>query len=174
MKIIHRIIEIGHTLITVLFIAAAGALAVFAMLELWRGITPLAATPVGERLNAILECIGLLTIAVAALELGQTILEEEVQREAQLSAPTRVRRFLSRFLVVVVVALSVETVVSVFNFAHTDPARLPQAAMVGIAAAALQAGWGVFVRLNQSAEALEPEAMAQAKHEDAEVTKSKE
>jgi hypothetical protein len=62
----------------------------------------------------------------------------------------------------------------VFNFAHTDPARLPQAAMVGIAAAALLAGWGVFVRLNQSAEALEPEAMAQAKHEDAEVTKSKE
>jgi hypothetical protein len=34
------------------------------------------------------------------LALGQTILEEEVHRQAQMSAPTRVRRFLSRFMVV--------------------------------------------------------------------------
>ena len=68
------------------------------------------------------QSIGLLTIAVVALELGQTILEEEVLREAQVSAPTRVRRFLSRFMVVIVVALSIETVVAVFEFAtRTQP-----------------------------------------------------
>ena len=33
-----------------------------------------------ERFVAVLECIGLLTIAVASLELGQTIFEEEIQR----------------------------------------------------------------------------------------------
>jgi hypothetical protein len=109
-------------------------------------------------------------VAVAALELGQTILEEQVQREAHLAAPTRVRRFLSRFMVVVIVALSVETVVSVSNLAHADPARLPQAATIGLAAAALLAAWGFFIRLNRSAEDLEPEAMAQAKREDAKVT----
>jgi hypothetical protein len=57
----------------------------------------------------------LLTIAVVALELGQTILEEEVQREVQVSAPTRVRRFLSWFMVVVTVALSIETLVADWN-----------------------------------------------------------
>jgi len=111
--------------------------------------------------NFILEGIGLLTIAVVALELGQTILEEEVQRKVQVSAPTRVRRFLSRFMVVVVVALSIECLVTVFAFAHEDPARLPQAAAIGIAAAVLLAAWGIFIKLNKSAEELEPEAMAE-------------
>jgi hypothetical protein len=110
-----------------------------------------------------------LTIAVAALELGQTILEEEVLREAHMSAPTRVRRFLSRFMIVIVVSLSIETLVAVFQFIHDDPSRLPQAATIGLAAAFLLAAWGLFVRLNKDAEQLEPEAMEKAKSEDAQV-----
>lgn len=122
-----------------------------------------------ERFNSVVESIGLLTIAVAALELGQTILEEEVLREAQMSAPTRARRFLSRFMVVVVVSLSIETLVAVFQLIHTDPARLPQASSIGIAAAVLLAAWGVFIKFNKSAEELEPEAMEKAKSEDQKV-----
>jgi hypothetical protein len=87
-----------------------------------------------------------------------------------MSAPTRVRRFLSRFLVVIVVALTIESLTMVFHFAHTNPSALPQAALVGLAAAVLLAGWGVFIKLNTSAEKLEPEAMAHAKQEDENVT----
>ena len=43
--------------------------------------------------------VGLLAVAVVALQIAQTIAEEEVVRDAQISGPTRVRRFLSRFLV---------------------------------------------------------------------------
>jgi len=116
-----------------------------------------------------LESIALLTVAVAALELGQTILEEEVQREAHMSAPTRVRRFLSRFLVVLVVSLSIESLVLVFRVSHDAPEQLPYAASVGLVAAVLLVAWGVFIRLNRSAEELEPEAMEQAKQEDKKV-----
>ena len=136
------------------------------MLELWHGIDPSAELPLNARFQAILESIGLLTIAVVALELGQTIVEEEVQRAAHVSAPTRVRRFLSRFMVVIVVALSIETLVAVFGFAHDDPSRLAQAASIGVAAGVLLAAWGVFIRLNKSAEELEPEALEDAKRED--------
>lgn len=125
--------------------------------------------PLRERFNSILECIGLLTIAVAALELGQTILEEEVVREAQMSAPTRVRRFLSRFMIVVVVSLSIETLVAVFQLIHDNPSNLPHAASIGIATAALLAAWAAFIKLNKSAEELEPEAMERAKSEDRKV-----
>jgi hypothetical protein len=111
----------------------------------------------------ILECVGLLTIAVAALELGQTVLEEEVQRAVHVSSPTRLRRFLSRFLIVVVVSLGVECLVGVFQFMHTKPELLPQVASIGVAAAILLASWGVFVRMNVEAEKLEPEAMRQAR-----------
>ena len=103
MKVIEKIFAVGYVGTVVLFVCCGLALIVFAAMELWHGVNPVAALPLRERFNAVLESIGLLTIAVVALELGQTVLEEEVRREAQVSAPTRVRRFLSRFMVVVVV-----------------------------------------------------------------------
>ena len=168
-KVIRRIFLLGYSGIILLFICCAFTLIFFAVLELWRGINPGSEPPLKERFNSILESIGLLTIAVAALELGQTILEEEVLREAQMSAPTRVRRFLSRFMVVVIVSLSIESMVAVFQFIHDNPSQLPQAAAIALAAAALLAAWGAFVRLNRSVEELEPEAMARAKSEDSKV-----
>lgn len=168
MKIVRGLFGIGYSAVSFLFYGCGITLIVFAALELWSGIAPGAALgpdPRG-RFNAVLEAIALLTIAVAALELGQTIFEEEVLREAHMSAPTRVRRFLSRFLIVIIVSLSIETLVAIFRFIHDDPELLPQASMIGLAAAALLAAWGVFIRLNRSAEELEPEAMAKAKDED--------
>jgi hypothetical protein len=166
MKVAARLFTVGYGAVSVFFWIAAVALVVFATMELWHGIDPSASLNLRERFESILEAVGMLTISVAAFELGQTVLEEEVQRDAELSAPTRVRRFLSRFLIVVVVALSVETLIAVFELAHSDPSKLPQAASIGVAAAAILAAWGVFVRLNTTAEELEPEAMAAAKRED--------
>jgi cytochrome bd-type quinol oxidase subunit 2 len=108
----------------------------------------------------------LLAAAVVALQLAQTIAEEEVVRDAQISAPTRIRRFLSRFLVVVVVAIVIEGLVATFRAANEDAVQLVYAASLLFAAATLLAGWGLFVGLNRYAEELEPEAMAEAKQED--------
>ena len=164
--IIQKMFVVGYAIIVLLFVCCALALIFFAVMEMWQGVNPAAALPLRGRFNSILEGIGFLTIAVVALELGQTILEEEVRREVHVSAPTRVRRFLSRFMVVVIVALSIETLIAVFEFAHDDPSRLHQAAAVGIATGVLLAGWGVFIKLNRSAEELEPEAMEEVKSED--------
>ncbi len=168
-KAVQNVFAAGYVIISLLFLGCGGALIFFAGAELWHGLNPSDELALRERFNAVLEAIGLLTIAVAALELGQTVLEEEVQRTAHMSAPTRVRRFVLRFMVVVIVSLAIESLVAVFEFTHENPAMLPQAAMVGIAAAVLLAAWGVFVKLNKSAEELEPEAMAQAKSEDHKV-----
>jgi hypothetical protein len=168
-KLIHRLFPAGHFIISMLFVAAAAALIVIAGAQLWQGIQLFDETGVIDRLNAVLESIAVLTVALAALELGQTILEEEVQRDAQMSAPTRVRRFLSRFMIVLVVALTIETLVLAFRVSQNAPEQLPYVASIGIAAAALLIAWGVFVRLNRSAEELEPEAMQAAKREDRKV-----
>ena len=174
MKFVQKLFESGYVLIVALFFISAMTLVVFSVGELWGAIRPAQEVAMQARFVAVLECIGLLTIAVAALELGQTILEEEVLRSSSISAPTRVRRFLSRFIVVVVVALSIECLVAVFEFIHESPELLPQAASVGLAAAALLAAWGVFVRLNIAAETLEPKAMKDAKDEDHKVDASTE
>ena len=160
----------GFLLITALFILAAAGLGVFAVAELWIAFDPSQQASITDRFNAVLETVGLLTIAVAALELSQTILEEEVRREAHLAAPTRVRRFLSRFMVVIIVSLSIEFLVIVFRLMHQDPSQLMAAAAVGIGAAALLAAWGVFIWLNRRVEELEPEGLEEAKSEDPKVS----
>ena len=172
MKLLYWLFPAGHFVISVLFLVAGAALIAIAGMQLWQGVQPFESAPLLPRLNAVLESIAVLTVAVAALELGQTILEEEVHRQAQMSAPTRVRRFLSRFMVVLVVALSIETLVLVFRLSQDQPEALPYAAAVGATAALMLVAWGLFIRFNRSAEELEPEAMQAAKREDRKVEKS--
>lgn len=172
MAFVQRLFHLGYAAIAALFLIGGFALVVMAGVELWHALLPPDSLDVRGRFDMLLESIGMLTIAVASLELGQTVIEEEVLREAHMSGPTRVRRFLSRFLIVVVVSLSIECLVSVFQFAHADPALLPQAASIGLAAAVLLLAWGVFVRFNKDVEQLEPEALAKAKGEDHKVEQS--
>ena len=130
------------------------------------GVAALAGSIDRTTAQHIIEAMGILAAAVVALQIAQTIAEEEVVRDAHVSGPTRVRRFLSRFLVVVVVALAIEGLVATFRAAHEDSAQLLHAAALVLALGGLLAGWGVFIRLNCYAEELEPEAMREAKRED--------
>ena len=162
---IRKIFAVGYITIVFLFGCCGFTLIVIAGAELWIAIRPDPALGLIGRFNAVLECVAMLTIAVASLELGQTIMEEGVRRETDVRTATRVRRVLSRFMVVVVVALSIEALVATFQFVHDAPSNLPQAAMIAGGAAALLAAWGLFVRLNKAAE--ESEQSAPARDNDA-------
>jgi hypothetical protein len=166
MKTLLRAFPVIHGLLAVLFACASLMLLVIAAKVSWaafvEGLTRITA-------QRIIEAVGLLASAVVALQIAQTIAEEEVVRTAHVGGPTRVRRFLSRFLVVIVVALAIEGLVATFRAAHEDPTLLLYAAAMVIATGALLAGWGAFVRLNRYAEELEPEAMQQAKREDSKL-----
>jgi hypothetical protein len=119
----------------------------------------------------VIEAVGLMAVAVVALQISETIIEEEVIRDAHVSAPTRVRRFLSRFFVVVIVALVIEGLVATFKAIHEQLQQLVYAGALLAASALLLAGWGVFIYLNRFAEDVEPEAMEEAKREDAKVNR---
>src|SRR5436305_372966 len=144
MKTVLRLISTVHGLMAILFAVAAVVLIVIAVRVGW------AAVMVGlDRAAAqgVIESIGLLAAGVVALQIAQTITEEEVVRDAQVSAPTRVRRFLSRFMVVIVVSLAIEGLVATFKAIHEDMAQLPYAASLLLSVGLLLAGWGLFIRL---------------------------
>lgn len=166
MKLLLRAFAAVHGLMATLFAAAALLLVAIAARVGWEacaeGFTQQAA-------QGVIEAVGLLAAAVLALQIAQTIAEEEVVREAHVSAPTRVRRFLSRFFVVLLVALAIEGLVATFKAIHEDLSSLLYASGLLLATAGLLAAWGLFVRLNRYAEELEPEAMEEAKREDAKV-----
>jgi hypothetical protein len=170
MKQLEKIFVAGHLVVIALFFICAVALMVLAATDLWQGIFSTEIQDIRGRFDSILESIGMLTVGLVALGLSQTIFEEEILRDVKVSGPTRVRRYLSRFLVVIVVALAIETLVAAFEIMHRDPTQLPYVAAIGGSAALLLVAWGVFVHLNRSAEELEPEAMEKAKQEDRDVS----
>jgi len=163
MKSLLRAFPLAHAVLAVLFACAALMLLVIAAKVGWSAFLH---DLTNSSAQQIIEAVGLLAAAVLALQIAQTIAEEEVVRSAHVSGPTRVRRFLSRFLVVLVVALAIEALVVTFQGAHGDTAKLQYAAAMVLAVGVLLAGWGAFIWLNRSAEELEPEAMQEAKRED--------
>ena len=167
-QLVLRLFGLFHGLIAALFAASAlvllGIAAATGAAALGQGLVEAAAAE-------IIQALGIAAVAVVALQIAQTITEEEVVREAHVSGPTRVRRFLSRFMVVVVVAVAIEGLIATFKAIRADPAQLPHAASILVAAGVLLAGWGVFIRFNREAEELEPEAMEEAKSEDRKLSK---
>ena len=163
MKLFFRLFRLVHGLMSALFAAAALMLIIISARTGWAafsgGLDRAAA-------QGVVEAMGLLAAAVVALQIAETIAEEEVIRDADISAPTRVRRFLSRFFVVLMVALAIEGLVATFKANYEDPTQLLYAALLIAAVGLLLAAWGVFIYLNRAAEELEPEAMEDAKRED--------
>ncbi len=168
MKGLLLVFRAVHAVLALLFACGALLLMGLATRKAWSAFSGDVESAVAQ---AVIEAIGLLAAAVVALQIAETIAEEEVIRAADISAPTRVRRFLSRFFVVIVVALAIEGLVATFKAIHEDLAGLTHAAAMLAATGVLLAAWGVFVHLNRSAEELEPEAMADAKREDRKLQK---
>ena len=163
MKAFLRLIAYLHGFIAV--ILAIGALLMLASaihtawLALGEGFDEKAAM-------TVIEAVGLVAVAIVSLQIAQTIAEEEVIRDAHVSAPTRVRRFLSRFMVVIAIALAIEGLIGTFKALHEAPADLLYSAILIMAVGVLLAGWGAFIWFNRAAEDVEPEAMEEAKDED--------
>lgn len=170
MTLLLRLFAFVHAVMALLFAAAALVLLVVAAKT---GIEACLEGINSESGLAVIEAVGLLAAGVVALQISQTIAEEEVIRDVHVSAPTRVRRFLSRFLVVVIVALAIETVVAAFKAVHEDMAMLMDVGALLVGTALLLAAWGVFIRQNRAAEELEPEAMQEAKDEDRKLRQGK-
>lgn len=158
-----RLFAALHGVIALLFTAAAVVLIGLAFHSGWVAVV---AGSGDDTAQGLIQAIGMAAIAVVALQIAQTIAEEEVIREAHVSGPTRVRRFISRFLVVIVVALAVEALIGTFKALRDDMSELLYVAGLIASVGVLIASWGAFVWFNRAAEELEPEAMQQAKSED--------
>ena len=67
MKHLLKLGTLGYVLVALLFFVCGFALIVLAGIEIWTALLPADEHSVQDRFRLILECVGLLTIAVAAL-----------------------------------------------------------------------------------------------------------
>ena len=164
-KLIHQFYRLVHALIALMFLLAALALIFLAAQIAWKVMEEAA---LGSAVVYVVEALGILAAAIVSVQISQTILEEEIIRDAHISGPSRIRRFLSRFMVMLVVALTIEGLIASFK-AQKEPQHLLCAAALLAATGILLAGWGWFIKLNSVAEQLEPESLEEAKSEDTKV-----
>jgi hypothetical protein len=88
----------------------------------------------------VLESVGLVIIGFAILETATFIAEEELLRQKELRSAVESRRSLTKFVTIIVIAVSLEALVMIFETGRTDvrqalyPAGLFAAAMFALVA----------------------------------------
>lgn len=105
-----------------------------------------------ETLMALLDFVGYLIISVAIFDVGRYLLEEEVFRIRELRSPKEARQSLTKFMVIIVIAVTLEALLSVVRASTKDISLLIYPASLFVVAILLLVGLGLFQRLSVAAE----------------------
>lgn len=94
--------------------------------------------------HQVVSSVSLLIIAFALVALSKYIAEEEIERQRELRSPREARRSLTKFMTIILVAFSLESLVMVFESHRTNAqeALYPTALFAVVALAMV--GLGIF------------------------------
>ncbi len=146
--------------ITLLFILISIVMIVLAFDRLYLTLITLP----NVALDNLFECIGFTTVSAAVIELAKTMYEEEIRSRVRMNAPRKIRRFISRFMTVIIISLSIEFLTMVFRYSHkpNEFIYLVNAAAVAIGVAAVFVAWAIFNRYSVPVEKIEHDIPDQA------------
>lgn len=121
--------------------------------------------------DSLFTAVALVAVAVAVLELGATILAEEMARSNPKRETDEIRRNLSRFLNIIITALAIEGLLMVFKYSlGEEPMLLMYASGVLIATSILLLAIAVYNRFSVAVEVEEATNPAINDHDDAHPT----
>jgi hypothetical protein len=101
----------------------------------------------GEINKDLLDAVSFAIIAIAVLDVGRYLLEEEVQQENVLHSPGEARRTLTRFMVVIAIAVALEGLVGVFEAGNKDIKVVLYPLSLVLVSVTIMVGLGIFIRL---------------------------
>jgi uncharacterized membrane protein YidH (DUF202 family) len=107
----------------------------------------------GNPLDALLNAVGLIVIAMAAVDVGKYLFEEEVVRERELRSAVEARQSLTRFMVIICIAVALEGVVQISRVSEESFETLARAALLVLTSVAVMVGLGVYQKLSGAVEA---------------------
>lgn len=103
-------------------------------------------------LSAMLHAVGLVIIALAVSDVGKFLLEEELGRERELETTGEVRRMLTKFMTIIIIAASLHTLVFLFEAGRQGVEGLIYPSALLVAVAVLLAVLGLYQRLASAVE----------------------
>ena len=98
--------------------------------------------------SVLITGLGMIVIGIAVLDLTKSILDEKIAETKQKNAQERARDFLTRFLPVIIFAISAEIFVKLAQTDSTVQSTIfSHVAMVGIAVGAMLAGLAIYLKM---------------------------
>ena len=104
-------------------------------------------------LDTMLDGIGLVIIAVAVADVGKFLFEEEVVADRELRRPAEARGSLTKFMTIIIVALSLESLVLIAKTSRETMGNIVYPGLLIFLAVTAMVGLGLFQKLSQNATA---------------------
>lgn len=101
-------------------------------------------------LETMLDGIGLIIIAVAVADVGKFLYEEEVVADRELRRPAEARGSLTKFMTIMIVALSLESLVLIAKTSRETMKDIVYPSLLVFVAILAMVGLGLFQRLSQN------------------------
>lgn len=138
-----------------LYFVISGAFVLIAMLLVGAALWNAAETLLnrGEAVDALLSAVGLIVIAMAATDVGKYLFDEEVVRERELRSAVEARQSLTKFMVIICIAVALEGLVQIARVSQASLDALLPAALLILTAVAVMVGLGVYQKLSGDVEA---------------------
>jgi hypothetical protein len=103
-------------------------------------------------INASLDAIGLIVISMAVFDIAKYLYEEQVVRERELRSANEARQTLTKFLVIIVIAVSLEALVFIFQTGTTNIRELLYPTALLVSSVILVVGLGWYQKLSAGIE----------------------
>jgi cytochrome c-type biogenesis protein CcmH/NrfG len=120
-------------------------------------------------LETMLDGIGLIIIAVAVADVGKFLYEEEVVSDRELRRPAEARGSLTKFMTIMIVALSLESLVLIAKTTRETMGNIIYPSLLVFLAVTAMVGLGLFQKLSQNATAAVPPDRVDDEEEDEEA-----
>jgi uncharacterized membrane protein len=147
----QKIVTAGSTIIYLFVALALTGLAL--MIMGWSVYEVISNVPVrGEFIPAMLQAVGTIIIAAAILDVAKYMIEEEVFMSKELREPEEARKTVTKIMVIISIAVSIEGLVYVFKAGTQDIKLLPYPAVLIIVSVFLIVGLGIYQKLSMAIE----------------------
>ena len=106
----------------------------------------------GNVVAALLSAIGLIVISMSVLDIGKYLIEEEVLRDRELRSAIEARQTLTKFMVIICIAVSLEAIVYISKVDTENLEHLLYPAALLLSAVVVMVGLGIYQKLSQAIE----------------------
>jgi len=110
-----------------------------------------------EFIPLMLQSVGAIIISAAIIDVAQYMMEEEVFLDKELRDPEEARRTITKILVIITIAVSIEGLVFIFKAGTKDLTLLLYPALLIMVSAILIVALGVYQKLSATIEKVEKE-----------------